>query len=84
MSASVCIITNCNRSAPASEPFCSTHRDLGPKRALVDLTKSPFIEELTPTNDQWIACETTQDRYDLMKACVRQALALGAIHSEAG
>lgn len=34
----VCIIPNCNRVAPASEPFCSQHRDKeSPARALLAL-----------------------------------------------
>lgn len=39
------------------------------------LTVSPTIEEVTPTTEQWESCETVQDRYDLMKRLIRQAVA---------
>lgn len=39
------------------------------------LCSTPVIEEITPTNEEWSACETVQDRYDLMKRRIHLALA---------
>jgi hypothetical protein len=56
--------------------------DIGPERAVVrhsvvveKLTSSPMIEALTPKHDDWEACVTIQDHYDLMKRIIRAALA---------
>lgn len=38
------------------------------------LATSPFIEAITPTNDEWNACETVQDTYDLMKRRISAAI----------
>lgn len=46
--------------------------------AATALSQSPAIEELTPARWEWEACETTQDRYDLMKRKVSAALTLAA------
>lgn len=40
------------------------------------LKRSPAIEELTPTNWEWDACVSVQDRYDLMKRKLDAALSL--------
>lgn len=37
------------------------------------ICRSPTIEVITPTTEQWDRCETIQDRYDLMKRLVRSA-----------
>ncbi len=42
--------------------------------AVEALGQSPAIEALTPTNREWVECVSVQDRYDLMKRCLRQAL----------
>ena len=41
--------------------------------ALEALTKTPLIEALTPTSEEWRTCETVQDTYDLMKHRIRVA-----------
>ena len=41
--------------------------------ALEALTKTPLIEALTPTSEEWRTCETVQDTYDLMKHRARAA-----------
>ena len=41
--------------------------------ALEALTKTPLIEALTPTSEEWRTCETVQDTYDLMKHRIRAA-----------
>lgn len=40
------------------------------------LCGTPFIEELVPLGNEWAACETIQDRYDLLKRRVRASFAL--------
>lgn len=42
------------------------------------LKRTPLIEELTPTHDEWMRCESVGDRYDLMKRCVDCAADLRA------
>lgn len=39
------------------------------------LMRTPAIEALTPSNDEWMRCESVQDCYDLMKRCVDRAAA---------
>ena len=39
------------------------------------LCRSPLIEWLVPTSEEWNACEVMQDRYDLMKRRIRLAFA---------
>jgi hypothetical protein len=41
--------------------------------AMQELTKTPLIEAITPTSDEWRACETVQDTYDLMKHRIQVA-----------
>ena len=41
--------------------------------ALEALTRTPLIEALTPTSEEWRNCETVQDTYDLMKHRIRAA-----------
>ena len=41
--------------------------------ALDALTRTPLIEALTPTSEEWRNCETVQDTYDLMKHRIRAA-----------
>lgn len=38
------------------------------------LSRSPAIEALVPSNDEWTACESVQDTYDLMKRKLRRAI----------
>lgn len=40
------------------------------------LCGTPFIEELVPLGNEWAACETIQDRHDLLKRRVRASFAL--------
>nr|WP_313425320.1 hypothetical protein [Brevundimonas diminuta] len=43
--------------------------------AVEALEQTPAIEALTPTNREWVECVSVQDRYDLMKRRLGQALA---------
>lgn len=46
------------------------------------LCRTPLIEWLVPTTEEWDACETMQDRYDLMKRRVQMAFTDAALTTE--
>lgn len=43
-------------------------------QTLEALKRTPAIEALTPTTDEWLRCETIQDTYDLMKRRVDRVI----------
>lgn len=48
------------------------------------LCRSPLIEWLVPTTEEWDACEVMQDRYDLMKKRIRLAFTDAALAASEG
>lgn len=48
------------------------------------LCRTPLIEWLVPTTEEWNACEVMQDRYDLMKRRIRLAFTDAALATTEG